>query len=82
MWIAMNVFSGCSRIAMGGCLEGCVDSHGCVLRVFGGVCVYPWVCSQGVWRGVWIAMDVLSGCLEGCVYSHGCVLRVFGGVCV
>ena len=31
MCIAMGVFSGCS--------EGCVDSHGCVVRVFGGVCV-------------------------------------------
>ena len=37
---AMSVFSGC--------YEGCVDSHGCVLRVLRGVYVKPWVCSQGV----------------------------------
>ena len=30
VWIAMGVFSGC--------LEGCGDSHRCVLRVFRGVC--------------------------------------------
>ena len=39
------------------------------------------MCSQGVRKDVWIAMDVLSRCMEGCVDSHLCVLRVLGGMC-
>ena len=34
------------------------------------------MCSQGVQRGVLIAIGVFSGCSEGCVDSHGCFVRV------
>ena len=47
---------GCTMDVLSGCLEGCV------LRVLGGMCGLSWICSQGVRRDVWIAMDVLSGC--------------------
>ena len=37
-----------------------MDSHGCVLSVLGGMCGLPFtcMCSKGVRRVVWIAMDV------------------------
>ena len=42
-----------------------MDSHGCTLRVLGRMCKKSWICSQGVIRYVWIAMDVLLGWLCG-----------------
>ena len=48
-----------------GCYKGCVDSHGCTLRVLCGMC---------------IAMGVHLGCYEGCVDSHGCTLNALCGM--
>ena len=47
---------GCSLRVLGAIM----DSYGCVLRVLGGMCGLSWMCSQGVWWDVWIAMDVFS----------------------
>ena len=51
-----------------------MDSHGCALRVLGGMCGLPFKCSKGVRRNVCIDMDVPW------MYSHSVRKDVFSRV--